>query len=221
MANPFAPDSRLNQLLAFIVTVLLSNLAAMLGLGLILTGGWALLMLFTINLSLIENNTASFRSVWTVIRQNWLIATLLWFVDILFFALVIWEFYALGSLKSGVFKLLWGALLCLAVFLVLSVNAWIWPMLVKRKIASAEILDCLRACLLLSFHYLGRTVVCIAVIAVPVLIMMIFPSLFWQVATWLICFGVSFGVYLIILLIHQPLGGYWTEHGATTRPLMS
>lgn len=221
MANPFAPDSRLNQLLAFIVTVFLSNLAAMLGLGLILTGGWALLMLFTINLSLIENNTASFRSVWTAIRQNWLIATLLWFVDILFFALVIWEFYALGSLKSWVFKLLWGALLCLAIFLVLSVNTWIWPMLVKRKIASAEILDYLRACLLLSFHYLGRTVVCITVIAVPVLIMMIFPSLFWQVATWLICFGISFGVYLIILLIHQPLGGYWTEHGVPTRPLMS
>lgn len=221
MANPFAPDSRLNQALAFIVTVFLSNLAATLGLGLILTGGWAWLMLFAINLSLIENSTASFRSVLAAIRQNWMISTLLWFVDLLFFALVIWEFYALDSLKSGLFKLLWGALLCLAIFLVLSVNVWIWPMLVKRKIASTEFFHYLRACLLLSFHYLGRTVVCISIITVPVLIMVIFPDYFWQVAIWLICFGVSFGVYLIVLLIYQPLHVYWGEHGTPTQPLMS
>lgn len=205
MSEFFPPNSRLYQTLSLIVSIFLSNLVAVVGFALIFTGGVSWLMLFTLNTLLITQGSYTIGQVWRIVRRNWLVASLLWLLDLGFFALVFWEAIVLQRLQSTVLALAWGALLCLGVFLVIIVNSWMFHLMVYQPVRLEDTGRSLKLSLLLAIRYLPRSLAALVLTTLPPALMYFFPNLFWQVLGWLIFFGISFAVYLVILAQRKPI----------------
>ncbi|EEJ54810.1 Uncharacterised protein [Mobiluncus mulieris] len=128
----FSPDSRLYQALSWVVSLFAANLLAAVGFAVVLPGGLSWLLLFSLGACLVRDGDFTWRGLWEIIRANWLVASGLWLADLLFTSLVLWESFVLARLGVPGLRIAWGALLCLAVFLVIIVNQWMWAMLAMR-----------------------------------------------------------------------------------------
>lgn len=233
MPGLLSPDSHLYQALSWIVTLVLTNLLAIVGFLLVFPGGVSWLVLFSAAALLIHEESVSRAVVWKVVRRNWVPATCLWLADLVFIGVVAWESFILTRMTSWVLYVVWGGLLCLGSLLVVLVNLWFWPLLVMRTAFTVDIhedaggkrgedaksapheseektrlkdmLNDLRVSLLMSLRYLPRSLVGVILLVAPLVCVGFFPTYFWKVLVYLGLFGIAFGVYLVFLVQYRPL----------------
>lgn len=240
----FSPDSRLYQALSWVVSLFAANLLAVVGFALVLPGGLSWLLLFSLGACLVRDGDFTWRGLWEIIRANWLVASGLWLADLLFTSLALWESFVLAHLGIPGLKIAWGALLCLAVFLVIIVNQWMWVMLAMRggnplapheprsessgarqgnhqrnprrtqQLGRRELWTYLCAALLLSLRHLPRSLVGVLLLAAPIIIVWLQPDSLWQVLAWEALFGTAFGVYLVVLAQYRPLVAFFRAVGS-------
>lgn len=129
MPGFFSVNSRLYQALAWLSSLCLANLAALLCFAGVVTGGLGVLVLLVTAVSLFHEGVASLDAVWRAWRRRGLAATALWVFDLGFAALAFWEYQLVFDLVSPGLSLAYGAVLTAVGILVAGVNLWCFALL--------------------------------------------------------------------------------------------
>lgn len=232
MPGFFSVNSRLYQALAWLSSLCLANLAALLCFAGVVTGGFGVLVLLVTAVSLFHEGAASLDAVWRAWRRRGLAATALWVFDLGFAALAFWEYQLVFDLVSPGLSLAYGAVLTAVGFLVAGVNLWCFALLtwegVRGEVGGGENGDAangdvgenrgedlgtvkgfflrLRRCLLLSVGLLPRTLAGLVVLVAPVVALAWLPEARWQILGLIAILGMALQSYLVVLLVAEPLG---------------
>ena len=232
MPGFFSVNSRLYQALAWLSSLCLANLAALLCFAGVVTGGFGVLVLLVTAVSLFHEGAASLDAVWRAWRRRGLAATALWVFDLGFAALAVWEYQLVFDLVSPGLSLAYGAVLTAVGFLVAGVNLWCFALLtwegVRGEVGGGENGDGdngdvgenrgenlgtvkgfflrLRRCLLLSVGLLPRTLAGLVVLVAPVVALAWLPEARWQILGLIAILGMALQSYLVVLLVAEPLG---------------
>ena len=129
MPGFFSVNSRLYQALAWLSSLCLANLAALLCFAGVVTGGFGVLVLLVTAVSLFHEGAASLDAVWRAWRRRGLAATALWLFDLGFAALAFWEYQLVFDLVRPGLSLAYGAVLTAVGILVAGVNLWCFVLL--------------------------------------------------------------------------------------------
>ena len=225
-------NSRLYQALAWLSSLCLANLAALLCFAGVVTGGFGVLVILVTAVSLFHEGAASLDAVWRAWRRRGLAATALWVFDLGFAALAFWEYQLVFDLVSPGLSLAYGAVLTAVGFLVAGVNLWCFALLtwegVRGEVGGGENGDAangdvgenrgedlgtvkgfflrLRRCLLLSVGLLPRTLAGLVVLVAPVVALAWLPEARWQILGLIAILGMALQSYLVVLLVAEPLG---------------
>jgi len=228
----FSVNSRLYQALAWLSSLCLANLAALLCFAGVVTGGLGVLVLLVTAVSLFHEGVASLDAVWRAWRRRGLAATALWVFDLGFAALAFWEYQLVFDLVSPGLSLAYGAVLTAVGILVAGVNLWCFALLtwegVRGEVGGGENGDGdngdvgenrgedlgtvkgfflrLRRCLLLSVGLLPRTLAGLVVLVAPVVALAWLPEARWQILGLIAILGMALQSYLVVLLVAEPLG---------------
>ena len=232
MPGFFSVNSRLYQALAWLSSLCLANLAALLCFAGVVTGGFGVLVLLVTAVSLFHEGAASLDAVWRAWRRRGLAATALWVFDLGFAALAFWEYQLVFDLVSPGLSLAYGAVLTAVGILVAGVNLWCFALLtwegVRGEVGGGENGDAangdvgenrgenlgtvkgfvlrLRRCLLLSVGLLPRTLAGVVVLVAPVVALAWLPEARWQILGLIAILGMALQSYLVVLLVAEPLG---------------
>ena len=232
MPGFFSVNSRLYQALAWLSSLCLANLAALLCFAGVVTGGLGVLVLLVTAVSLFHEGVASLDAVWRAWRRRGLAATALWVFDLGFAALAFWEYQLVFDLVSPALSLAYGAVLTAVGILVAGVNLWCFVLLtwegVRGEVGGGENGDGdngdvgenrgedlgtvkgfflrLRRCLLLSVGLLPRTLAGLVVLVAPVVALAWLPEARWQILGLIAILGMALQSYLVVLLVAEPLG---------------
>ena len=232
MPGFFSVNSRLYQALAWLSSLCLANLAALLCFAGVVTGGLGVLVLLVTAVSLFHEGVASLDAVWRAWRRRGLAATALWVFDLGFAALAFWEYQLVFDLVSPGLSLAYGAVLTAVGILVAGVNLWCFVLLtwegVRGEVGGGENGDGdngdvgenrgedlgtvkgfflrLRRCLLLSVGLLPRTLAGLVVLVAPVVALAWLPEARWQILGLIAILGMALQSYLVVLLVAEPLG---------------
>ena len=232
MPGFFSVNSRLYQALAWLSSLCLANLAALLCFAGVVTGGFGVLVLLVTAVSLFHEGAASLDAVWRAWRRRGLAATALWVFDLGFAALAFWEYQLVFDLVSPGLSLAYGAVLTAVGILVAGVNLWCFALLtwegVQGEVGGGENGDAgngdvgenwgedlgtvkgfflrLRRCLLLSVGLLPRTLAGLVVLVAPVVALAWLPEARWQILGLIAILGMALQSYLVVLLVAEPLG---------------
>lgn len=232
MPGFFSVNSRLYQALAWLSSLCLANLAALLCFAGVVTGGFGVLVLLVTAVSLFHEGAASLDAVWRAWRRRGLAATALWLFDLGFAALAFWEYQLVFDLVSPGLSLAYGAVLTAVGILVAGVNLWCFALLtwegVRGEVGGGENGDAdngdvgenrgedlgtvkgfflrLRRCLLLSVGLLPRTLAGLVVLVAPVVALAWLPEARWQILGLIAILGMALQSYLVVLLVAEPLG---------------
>ena len=225
-------NSRLYQALAWLSSLCLANLAALLCFAGVVTGGLGVLALLVTAVSLFHEGAASLDAVWRAWRRRGLAATALWVFDLGFAALAFWEYQLVFDLVRPGLSLAYGAVLTAVGILVAGVNLWCFALLtwegVQGEVGGGENGDAgngdvgenrgedlgtvkgfvlrLRRCLLLSVGLLPRTLAGLVVLVAPVVALAWLPEARWQILGLIAILGMALQSYLVVLLVAEPLG---------------
>ena len=225
-------NSRLYQALAWLSSLCLANLAALLCFAGVVTGGLGVLVLLVTAVSLFHEGAASLDAVWRAWRRRGLAATALWVFDLGFAALAFWEYQLVFDLVSPGLSLAYGAVLTAVGILVAGVNLWCFALLtwegVRGEVGGGENGDAgngdvgenrgedlgtvkgfflrLRRCLLLSVGLLPRTLAGLVVLVAPMVALAWLPEARWQILGLIAILGMALQSYLVVLLVAEPLG---------------
>ena len=225
-------NSRLYQALAWLSSLCLANLAALLCFAGVVTGGLGVLVLLVTAVSLFHEGAASLDAVWRAWRRRGLAATALWLFDLGFAALAFWEYQLVFDLVRPGLSLAYGAVLTAVGILVAGVNLWCFALLtwegVRGEVGGGENGDAgngdvgenwgedlgtvkgfflrLRRCLLLSVGLLPRTLAGLVVLVAPVVALAWLPEARWQILGLIAILGMALQSYLVVLLVAEPLG---------------
>ena len=232
MPGFFSVNSRLYQALAWLSSLCLANLAALLCFAGVVTGGLGVLVLLVTAVSLFHEGAASLDAVWRAWRRRGLAATALWLFDLGFAALAFWEYQLVFDLVRPGLSLAYGAVLTAVGILVT------WEG-VRGEVGGGENGDGdngdvgenrgedlgtvkgfvlrLRRCLLLSVGLLPRTLAGLVVLVAPVVALAWLPEARWQILGLIAILGMALQSYLVVLLVAEPLGivafdrreGFW------------
>lgn len=232
MPGFFSVNSRLYQALAWLSSLCLANLVALLCFAGVVTGGFGVLVLLVTAVSLFHEGAASLDAVWRAWRRRGLAATALWLFDLGFAALAFWEYQLVFDLVSPGLSLAYGAVLTAVGILVAGVNLWCFALLtwegVRGEVGGGENGDAdngdvgenrgedlgtvkgfflrLRRCLLLSVGLLPRTLAGLVVLVAPVVALAWLPEARWQILGLIAILGMALQSYLVVLLVAEPLG---------------
>lgn len=232
MPGFFSVNSRLYQALAWLSSLCLANLAALLCFAGVVTGGFGVLVLLVTAVSLFHEGAASLDAVWRAWRRRGLAATALWLFDLGFAALAFWEYQLVFDLVRPGLSLAYGAVLTAVGILVAGVNLWCFALLtwegVQGEVGGGENGDAgngdvgenrgedlgtvkgfvlrLRRCLLLSVGLLPRTLAGLVVLVAPVVALAWLPEARWQILGLIAILGIALQSYLVVLLVAEPLG---------------
>lgn len=232
MPGFFSVNSRLYQALAWLSSLCLANLAALLCFAGVVTGGFGVLVLLVTAVSLFHEGAASLDAVWRAWRRRGLAATALWVFDLGFAALAFWEYQLVFDLVSPGLSLAYGAVLTAVGILVAGVNLWCFALLtwegVQGEVGGGENGDAgngdvgenrgedlgtvkgfflrLRRCLLLSVGLLPRTLAGLVVLVAPMVALAWLPEARWQILGLIAILGMALQSYLVVLLVAEPLG---------------
>ena len=232
MPGFFSVNSRLYQALAWLSSLCLANLAALLCFAGVVTGGLGVLVLLVTAVSLFHEGAASLDAVWRAWRRRGLAATALWVFDLGFAALAFWEYQLVFDLVSPGLSLAYGAVLTAVGILVAGVSLWCFALLtwegVRGEVGGGENGDGengdvgenrgedlgtvkgfflrLRRCLLLSVGLLPRTLAGLVVLVAPVVALAWLPEARWQILGLIAILGMALQSYLVALLVAEPLG---------------
>ena len=232
MPGFFSVNSRLYQALAWLSSLCLANLAALLCFAGVVTGGLGVLVLLVTAVSLFHEGAASLDAVWRAWRRRGLAATALWVFDLGFAALAFWEYQLVFDLVSPGLSLAYGAVLTAVGILVAGVNLWCFALLtwegVRGEVGGGENGDAgngdvgenrgedlgtvkgfflrLRRCLLLSVGLLPRTLAGLVVLVAPMVALAWLPEARWQILGLIAILGMALQSYLVVLLVAEPLG---------------
>lgn len=232
MPGFFSVNSRLYQALAWLSSLCLANLAALLCFAGVVTGGLGVLVLLVTAVSLFHEGVASLDAVWRAWRRRGLAATALWVFDLGFAALAFWEYQLVFDLVRPGLSLAYGAVLTAVGILVAGVNLWCFALLtwegVRGEVGGGENGDGdngdvgenrgedlgtvkgfflrLRRCLLLSVGLLPRTLAGLVVLVAPVVALAWLPEARWQILGLIAILGMALQSYLVVLLVAEPLG---------------
>ena len=232
MPGFFSVNSRLYQALAWLSSLCLANLAALLCFAGVVTGGFGVLVLLVTAVSLFHEGAASLDAVWRAWRRRGLAATALWLFDLGFAALAFWEYQLVFDLVRLGLSLAYGAVLTAVGILVAGVNLWCFALLtwegVRGEVGGGENGDAdngdvgenrgedlgtvkgfflrLRRCLLLSVGLLPRTLAGLVVLVAPVVALAWLPEARWQILGLIAILGMALQSYLVVLLVAEPLG---------------
>ena len=232
MPGFFSVNSRLYQALAWLSSLCLANLAALLCFAGVVTGGLGVLVLLVTAVSLFHEGAASLDAVWRAWRRRGLAATALWVFDLGFAALAFWEYQLVFDLVSPGLSLAYGAVLTAVGILVAGVNLWCFALLtwegVRGEVGGGENGDAgngdvgenrgedlgtvkgfflrLRRCLLLSVGLLPRPLAGLVVLVAPVVALAWLPEARWQILGLIAILGMALQSYLVVLLVAEPLG---------------
>ena len=225
-------NSRLYQALAWLSSLCLANLAALLCFAGVVTGGFGVLVLLVTAVSLFHEGAASLDAVWRAWRRRGLAATALWLFDLGFAALAFWEYQLVFDLVRPGLSLAYGAVLTAVGILVAGVNLWCFALLtwegVRGEVGGGENGDGdngdvgenrgedlgtvkgfvlrLRRCLLLSVGLLPRTLAGLVVLVALVVALAWLPEARWQILGLIAILGMALQSYLVVLLVAEPLG---------------
>lgn len=232
MPGFFSVNSRLYQALAWLSSLCLANLAALLCFAGVVTGGLGVLVLLVTAVSLFHEGAASLDAVWRAWRRRGLAATALWVFDLGFAALAFWEYQLVFDLVRPGLSLAYGAVLTAVGILVAGVNLWCFALLtwegVRGEVGGGENGDAgngdvgenrgedlgtvkgfflrLRRCLLLSVGLLPRTLAGLVVLVAPMVALAWLPEARWQILGLIAILGIALQSYLVVLLVAEPLG---------------
>ena len=232
MPGFFSVNSRLYQALAWLSSLCLANLAALLCFAGVVTGGLGVLVLLVTAVLLFHEGAASLDAVWRAWRRRGLAATALWLFDLGFAALAFWEYQLVFDLVRPGLSLAYGAVLTAVGILVAGVNLWCFALLtwegVRGEVGGGENGDGdngdvgenrgedlgtvkgfflrLRRCLLLSVGLLPRTLAGLVVLVAPVVALAWLPEARWQILGLIAILGMALQSYLVVLLVAEPLG---------------
>ena len=205
-------DSRFYQALGMAIDLVALNLA-MVVTGLpVVTGGAALVAGLLVCLRMVRGDAVRpIRDFLAAFRRAFLPATLVWLAGLGLAGLLAWEWVVAGRLVSPVAAAVTRGLVLLGGLLLGLAGVWFWPLLARRAlqdepIGVAEVVPLLQTALLAGLKHLPRSLAALLVVLVPPLLGLVSAEIGARMLLWFALIGCGLAAYLVVLLLHVPLG---------------
>lgn len=205
-------DSRFYQALGMAIDLVVLNLA-MVVTGLpVVTGGAALVAGLLVCLRMVSGDAVRpIRDFLAAFGRAFLPATLVWLAGLGLAGLLAWEWVVAGRLVSPVAAAVTRGLVLLGGLLLGLAGVWFWPLLARRAlqdepIGVAEVVPLLQTALLAGLKHLPRSLAALLVVLVPPLLGLVSAEIGARMLLWFAIIGCGLAAYLVVLLLHVPLG---------------
>lgn len=205
-------DSRFYQALGMAIDLVVLNLA-MVVTGLpVVTGGAALVAGLLVCLRMVRGDAVRpIRDFLAAFGRAFLPATLVWLAGLGLAGLLAWEWVVAGRLVSPVAAAVTRGLVLLGGLLLGLAGVWFWPLLARRAlqdepIGVAEVVPLLQTALLAGLKHLPRSLAALLVVLVPPLLGLVSAEIGARMLLWFAIIGCGLAAYLVVLLLHVPLG---------------
>ena len=205
-------DSRFYQALGMAIDLVVLNLA-MVVTGLpVVTGGAALVAGLLVCLRMVRGDAVRpIRDFLAAFGRAFLPATLVWLAGLGLAGLLAWEWVVAGRLVSPVAAAVTRGLVLLGGLLLGLAGVWFWPLLARRAlhdepIGVAEVVPLLQTALLAGLKHLPRSLAALLVVLVPPLLGLVSAEIGARMLLWFALIGCGLAAYLVVLLLHVPLG---------------
>ena len=205
-------DSRFYQALGMAIDLVVLNLA-MVVTGLpVVTGGAALVAGLLVCLRMVSGDAVRpIRDFLAAFGRAFLPATLVWFAGLGRAGLLAWEWVVAGRLVSWAAAAVTRGLVLLGGLLLGLAGVWFWPLLARRAlqdepIGVAEVVPLLQTALLAGLKHLPRSLAALLVVLVPPLLGLVSAEIGARMLLWFALIGCGLAAYLVVLLLHVPLG---------------
>ena len=205
-------DSRFYQALGMAIDLVVLNLA-MVVTGLpVVTGGAALVAGLLVCLRMVRGDAVRpIRDFLAAFGRAFLPATLVWLAGLGWAGLLAWEWVVAGRLVSPVAAAVTRGLVLLGGLLLGLAGVWFWPLLARRAlqdepIGVAEVVPLLQTALLAGLKHLPRSLAALLVVLVPPLLGLVSAEIGARMLLWFALIGCGLAAYLVVLLLHVPLG---------------
>lgn len=205
-------DSRFYQALGMAIDLVVLNLA-MVVTGLpVVTGGAALVAGLLVCLRMVRGDAVRpIRDFLAAFGRAFLPATLVWLAGLGLAGLLAWEWVVAGRLISPVAAAVTRGLVLLGGLLLGLAGVWFWPLLARRAlqdepIGVAEVVPLLQTALLAGLKHLPRSLAALLVVLVPPLLGLVSAEIGARMLLWFALIGCGLAAYLVVLLLHVPLG---------------
>lgn len=205
-------DSRFYQALGMAIDLVALNLA-MVVTGLpVVTGGAALVAGLLVCLRMVSGDAVRpIRDFLAAFGRAFLPATLVWLAGLGLAGLLAWEWVVAGRLVSPVAAAVTRGLVLLGGLLLGLAGVWFWPLLARRAlqdepIGVAEVVPLLQTALLAGLKHLPRSLAALLVVLVPPLLGLVSAEIGARMLLWFAIIGCGLAAYLVVLLLHVPLG---------------
>lgn len=205
-------DSRFYQALGMAIDLVVLNLA-MVVTGLpVVTGGAALVAGLLVCLRMVRGDAVRpIRDFLAAFGRAFLPATLVWLAGLGLAGLLAWEWVVAGRLVSPVAAAVTRGLVLLGGLLLGLAGVWFWPLLARRAlqdepIGVAEVVPLLQTALLAGLKHLPRSLAALLVVLVPPLLGLVSAEIGARMLLWFAIIGCGLSAYLVVLLLHVPLG---------------
>lgn len=205
-------DSRFYQALGMAIDLVVLNLA-MVVTGLpVVTGGAALVAGLLVCLRMVSGDAVRpIRDFLAAFGRAFLPATLVWLAGLGLAGLLAWEWVVAGRLVSPVAAAVTRGLVLLGGLLLGLAGVWFWPLLARRAlqdepIGVAEVVPLLQTALLAGLKHLPRSLAALLVVLVPPLLGLVSAEIGARMLLWFALIGCGLAAYLVVLLLHVPLG---------------
>ena len=205
-------DSRFYQALGMAIDLVALNLA-MVVTGLpVVTGGAALVAGLLVCLRMVRGDAVRpIRDFLAAFGRAFLPATLVWLAGLGLAGLLAWEWVVAGRLVSPVAAAVTRGLVLLGGLLLGLAGVWFWPLLARRAlqdepIGVAEVVPLLQTALLAGLKHLPRSLAALLVVLVPPLLGLVSAEIGARMLLWFALIGCGLSAYLVVLLLHVPLG---------------
>lgn len=205
-------DSRFYQALGMAIDLVALNLAMVVtGLPLV-TGGAALVAGLLVCLRMVRGDAVRpIRDFLAAFGRAFLPASLVWLAGLGLAGLLAWEWVVAGRLISPVAAAVTRGLVLLGGLLLGLAGIWFWPLLARRAlqdepIGVAEVVPLLQTALLAGLKHLPRSLAALLVVLVPPLLGLVSAEIGARMLLWFALIGCGLAAYLVVLLLHVPLG---------------
>ena len=178
----------------------------------VVTGGAALVAGLLVCLRMVSGDAVRpIRDFLAAFGRAFLPATLVWLAGLGLAGLLAWEWVVAGRLVSPVAAAVTRGLVLLGGLLLGLAGIWFWPLLARRAlqdepIGVAEVVPLLQTALPAGLKHLPRSLAALLVVLVPPLLGLVSAEIGARMLLWFAIIGCGLAAYLVVLLLHVPLG---------------
>ena len=204
MGGIFRPDSPLMRFMMLVTNLLILNVLWIICCIPIVTAGASTVAMHTVLIGYINGkDDAVLKPFFRAFRENFRAVTPLWLVNFLIAAVMAAEAFYLSAGSALWLKVVFGILL----FIYAAATSYLYPLFARYHTSARQ---ALLNSFMLSVRHLASTVCVVTLNALPVVLLVALPALFWKTILLWTVIGFSLIAYLDLKILLPVFGKYET-----------